>query len=34
MNPVPDIKQLREVWPNFRVKDQRFNWNPGPIEIE
>ena len=30
---MPDHETLDNVWPNFLVDDQRFNWNAGGITL-
>ena len=31
---VPRMDELKTVWPNFKVDDERFNWVPGDISIK
>ena len=31
---MPRIDELKTVWPNFKVDDERFNWIPGDISIK
>ena len=34
MKPVPSQADMKEVWPNFKVKDSRFNWLPGEVKVK
>ena len=31
---IPEIKELKMVWPNFKVSDQRFNWLPDDVSLK
>ena len=32
--PIPSLAELKEIWPNFKVKDPRFNWLPGEVKLK
>ena len=31
---IPSLADMKEVWPNFKIKDPRFNWLQGEVKIK